>query len=483
MGDAMDHLRRRAEESPEAPAIVGLPEREGEPSPIWSYRELDRRVDIVALALIRGGIGVGDRIGARLPPSPEAVVLFHAVVRSGAVLVPLNPNWTQVEIARGLAATGVPSLIVSGLGELVDWSVPGQPVGSVEGVSLPTIRPDSPATILLTSGSTGEPRPITLTHRNLLASAEGAIRRLGLSAEDRWLTSLSPGHIGGLALIHRAAVIGCGLLTRPRFDPAEVVELIDAGAVTHLSLVPVMLSRLLDLRGDRPPTSSLRCLLLGGDRLPLPLLERALALGYPIALTYGMTEASSQIATAGPEEVRKKPGSVGRALDGVEVKIQDPGADGVGEILARGPTVAEGLPILTEREGDTPSVFRDAEGWLHTGDLGRIDEDGDLGVAGRLTDRIVTAGVTVEPAEIEEVLSRHPKILEVAAVGVPDAEWGERVLLAVVPRDPRSPPDLDELLDFTRERLAPAKRPRELRILESLPRNERGKVVRARLRG
>jgi O-succinylbenzoic acid--CoA ligase len=211
-----------------------------------------------------------------------------------------------------------------------------------------------------------------------------------------------------------------------------------------------------------------------------------------------MTEATSQIATAPPEEVRRNPGSVGRPLDGVEVRVDSPDAEGIGEILARGATVVQGLPLregrgreAQERDGEgasyssdaPPSVFIDSDGWLHTGDLGRMDAEGGLEVVGRLTDRIVTAGVTVEPAEVEEVLSRHPKVLDVVAVGIPDPEWGERIVVGVVPRDTSAPPSLEELLDFARERLAPAKRPRELGLLSDLPRNDRGKVIRSRLTG
>jgi len=489
-------LQQWATETPDAPAVVGLPERDGAPPPVWTYEELDRWVTVVARALIGYGVRPGGRVGVRLPPSPEAIVLFHAVLRAGGVFVPLNASWTESEIARGLAATGIPSLIISTLGEVVEWDGEGPPIEVPDGEPFPAIGPDSPAAILLTSGSTGAPRPITLTHRNLEASARSAIRRLRLEPGDCWLSSLSPGHVGGLALLHRAAVTGCSVLTRPRFDAREAADMLDAGSISHLSLVPVMLDRLLEVREKKSVPQTLRCILLGGDRVPRSLLERALAAGYPIALTYGMTEATSQIATATPEEVRERPESVGRPLDGVEVRIESPDVDGVGEILARGPTVVQGLPVREGRDsagkshegaGATatpdapPSVFIDRDGWLHTGDLGKMDSEGGLEVVGRLTDRIVTAGVTVEPAEIEEVLSRHPQVLQVAALGVPDPEWGERIFVAVVPRDPESPPTLEELLDFARERLAPAKRPRELRILSDLPRNERGKVIRSRL--
>ncbi len=472
----VDPLRRSAERAPDAPAVVGLPGEDGSPPPEWSWAELDAWVDTVARALVLAGVGPGERVAMRLPPCPEAVVLLHAVPRAGATLVPIHAGWTESEFARGLAAAGRPSLIVSTMGEVVEWDGEGPRGGGAGEARLPGLRPDIPLALVLTSGTTGIPTPIPLSHRNLMASARGAIQRLRLRAEDRWLTSLSPAHVGGLALLHRAAVVGCSLLTRPHFHPAEVSDLIDRGAVTHASLVPVMLRRILEYRGGRPPPPSLRCLLLGGAGIPAPLLEEALACGYPIALTYGLTEASSQVATATPEEVRAKPGTAGRPLEGVELRVEE----GTGEILVRGDTVVRALP--TPPDGRPATVRMDADGWLHTGDVGRVDEDGDLWVTGRLSDRIVSGGVTVEPREVEEVLARHPGVLEVAVIPAPDPEWEERVVAVVVPRDPSAPPTLEALLAFARERLAAAKRPRELRIASELPRTATGKVDRRQLR-
>ncbi len=240
----------------------------------------------------------------------------------------------------------------------------------------------------------------------------------------------------------------------------------------------------MEQRAERPSPASLRCLLVGGARLAPQTLERALAAGYPVALTYGLTEATSQVATAAPPHVREKPGTVGRPLSGIEVRIRrlegaseesDPAGrrepaipfEGNGEILVRGPTVA---------------ADPDEDGWLHTGDTGYLDGEGDLWVTGRASERIVTGGITVEPAEVERILAEHPSVRDVAVLGTRDSEWGERIVAAIVPEPGREPPTLAELLEFSRSRLAPAKRPRELRLLTSLPRNASGKVDRAGLR-
>ncbi len=439
----------------------------------------------------------------RLPPCPEAALLVHACRRIGAVLVPLNAAWTDHECEAALAAAGN-ALVVAGSVEdaraleadggsrgVPSESVPadfstGAAVGEPGADDAASHDPESEAVVISTSGSSGRPVPVTLSVGNLEASARAVIARLGLTARDRWLAVLSPAHVSGYALFDRSARVGSTVVTWERFHAPEVADLLESGEVTHASLVPVMLERLLAHREDRRAPPTLACLLVGGAETHAPLLERALSLGYPVALTYGLTEATSQVATATPAEVRRCPGSVGRPLPGVELRI-----DAGGEILVRGPTVARPSPpsrgVSAGREepgsrDEDRSVGVDAAGWLHTGDVGRLDEDGALWVTGRLSDRIVTGGVTVEPVEVESVVLGLPGVREVAAFGLPDPEWGERLAVAVVPEDPASPPSLAALLAFARDRLAPAKRPRELRVVGSLPRNANGKVERGRLR-
>jgi O-succinylbenzoic acid--CoA ligase len=396
------------------------------------------------------------------------VAVCHAAWRVGAPLVPFHSDWTPPEVDAARAAASPIGVEVADASEVGEWML-----GSERGAHRendPARRgdhagragdptPHGIAAIVLTSGSSGAPRPVALTHANLRASADAVAERLELRESDAWLSSLSLAHVGGLALVHRAAAVGCGLVTIPRFRAAEVARLVDEGAVTHLSAVPVTLERLIEARGDLPAPSTLRCVLVGGAAAPLALVDRAVALGYPVALTYGLTEATSQVATATPEQVRAKPGSVGRPLRGLDVVI---GPEG--EILVRGPTVVT------------------TAAWLATGDLGRLDPDGDLWVTGRLSDRIVTGGVTVEPGEVEVALQRHQGVAEVAVVGEPDETWGERLVAVVVPRDPARPPSLDDLVDLTRDSLAPAKRPRGIRIVDALPRTANGKVDRARLK-
>jgi len=472
---------------------------------VWSWGELDARVDAAALRLVEAGVSMGDGVATLLAPGPEAVVLLHAVPRTGAVLVPLHAGWTGAEVEGALRAAGGPRWLLAPGARVAalraalprTGTVAVEEIAPVEGADPLgagaaagyAIRPalgdptlDTPVALLLTSGSTGRPRPVPITLGNLMASATGAAERLRLDAMDRWLAVLSPAHVGGLALLHRAAVVGCAVETRPAFDAGEFLELAGAGRITHASLVPTMLHRLLEAHGDGPAPGALRCVLVGGAHLPGLLLERALAGRWPVALTYGLTEATSQVATAPPIDVRRKPGSVGKPLTGVELRIADRGTDGVGEIMVRGATVAP-LPVCGALEPraavpEVPTVHVDREGWLHTGDMGRLDAEGDLFVVGRISERIITGGVTVEPAEVERVLLAHPGVREAAVVGLPDPEWGETVAAAVTPADPAAPPDVEAVLAFVRERLSAAKRPRRLLVVERLPHSANGKVVR-----
>ncbi|MDH5589803.1 MAG: AMP-binding protein, partial [Gemmatimonadota bacterium] len=309
---------------------------------------------------------------------------------------------------------------------------------------------------------------VVLTPDNLRASAGAAAERLALGPDDRWLASLSVAHVGGLALVTRALLLGSELVAYGSFDPGEASLLVDEGWITHASLVPTQLLRVLDHRDGTPPPPSFRCVLVGGAHAPAALVARALDSGWPVALTYGMTEMSSQVATAPPDLVARKPGSVGAPLDGTEVRV-----DAQGEILARGPTQARGFL------GGGPPLA-DGEGWYHTGDLGAMDAEGHLHVTGRRSIRVVSGGVTVDPAEVEEVIRSHPAVRDVCVVGLPDPEWGERLVAVVVPVEGEF--DEVEVDAFVRERLSPPKRPRSWRPVDDLPLNANGKVDRDRAR-
>ncbi len=447
----------------------------------WSYRELDQRVGAVAERL-RALDVAGQVVALASETTGAGAVAAHAVLRAGAVLAPVNPRLTADELRPALDVL-CPRLVLAApeaWDRVLRADVRPVPLDALEGddSDAPSRRafphagwPTLPArarVILWTSGTGGRPRGVALTEANLAASIQGASARLALDATDRWLASLGLAHVGGLVLVLRAAATGALLVARGRFLADEAAALIEGGAVSHASLVPTMLKQLLDLIGDHP-VPALRCLLVGGAVCPRPLLDAALDARLPLALTYGMTESTSQAATAEPELIRRKPGTVGTPLEGVELKV-----DETGEVYLRGPTVAAGyvgseLPLL------------DAAGWLPTGDLGELDEDGHLWITGRRSDRIVTGGVNVDPIEIEDVLRLHAGVSEAVVVGVPDERWGEVVAAAVV-RSVGAYPDPGELEELTRTRLTTAKVPRRWLFLTELPRNASGKVDRDAVR-
>ncbi|HEX9727042.1 MAG TPA: class I adenylate-forming enzyme family protein [Gemmatimonadales bacterium] len=455
-----DPLSDAVQRDPSATAL----EAEGR---VWSYGELDERVRAFATQLGEAGAQRGDRIAMLLPVGPESVVAAHAAWRSGAVLVPMHDAWPGPEIARCLAALPTNIIVaipgddrIAGTASLLP--AVDRPARALPTVGPRSVSPDDPCTIIWTSGTTGRPRGVELTWGNMWASATAIASRLGLRPTDRWYAALPVAHIGGLALVFRAASVGASVMVEG-FDAGSLARSIDAGRISHASLVPTMLQRLLDARADRPVPDSLRLLLVGGAETPRPLLERAIAGGYPIATTYGLTECTSQVATATPDLVRRKPGTVGPPLDGVEIRIGDDGA-----IAVSGPT------LMRRYVGGT-AIPRD--GWFATADLGRVDADGDLWITGRRDARIITGGVTVDPAEIEQALLRYPGLRDACVVGVEDPEWGESVAAAVV-FQPGITLDTDDVAAHCRTTLAAAKCPRRWVVTDVIPRNANGKVER-----
>jgi len=540
VSETADPLRAAAEAWPDRLALA-----DGRGRRTWA--ELDRDAEELALRLAGAGVAPGDRVACLLPVGREAAIALHAVPRTGASLAPLHPDWTESELddylrrvrprallcrpategraAAALRASGLlvrlgPGTPAGRSGEAADDGGGGTPAaGAAEGAvpaaelpaadDLPGVDPEAEHTVMATSGTSGRPRGVRLSLANHRACQRAAARRLGLEPEDRWLATLSPAHVGGVALVLRAAFTGAALVVRDGFETEPFLEAAEEGRITHASLVPTMLRRLLEARGPERAPEALEGLLVGGDAADPSLVTGALERGWPVCPTYGLTEAASQVATATPEEAREHPTSVGRPLDGVEVRIERE------EILVRGPTVGLGylgserapgavvregrvIPRQGEEEpGATPGGGGEAEGgeplvdgdgWLRTGDAGRLDDGGRLHVTGRLSERIVTGGVTVDPAEVERVLRAHPEVRDACVVGVPDEEWGERVS-AAVERDPSSPeadPDdplgRAELAMWFGDRLAPAKRPRQVRFVEELPRTPEGKPDREALR-
>lgn len=422
----MDHwLTRAAAMHPQRTALQGLP-----------YAALLEAARGAAGALREWGVQPGGRVAIALATGPEFVAALHGCFLAGAVAVPVDLRLSGRERGERLAGARV----------VVEEPLYGSPITDVEPLALELV-----AAIVHTSGTTSAPRPVELTFGNFLAGALGSAVALGLDQDERWLCPMPLVHVGGLSIPIRSAIYGTTAVVAPRFEVKEVLgALMDARQrITLVSLVPTMLARLLDAGLADPPT--LRWALLGGGPIPAPLLDRARAAGVPVAPTYGMTEACSQIAT------------FGWPLPGVELRV-----DGDGELLVRGPTVA-------------PAALA-ADGWLHTGDLGRLDERGRVSIIGRESDTIITGGENVAPAEVEAVLLEHPAIADVGVFARADPEWGEAVCATVVLGDGLAVGE-EELRAFCARRLTAYKVPKVVFFAERLPRTASGKLVRRELKG
>lgn len=429
----------------------------------------------VSEALTAAGVGPGVRVAHGMELTPVAWVAMAAVARVRGSLVLMHPGSTREERARLLEATRPSFALVDSEGDAPQSTrtLTVEGLGAIELQSVPSgSEPTNPeADVLLpTSGSGGAPKVVCHTWDGLRANAAASNQRLALEPDGVWLCTLAWAHVGGLAVPIRVAEAGATLAFGPeRFDAGDVLGAIEQNGVTHVSLVPTMLHRLLEL-GASPP-ATLRIALLGGAATPAALVRRAREAGWPVALTYGMSEMGSQVATALPEEVTTRPRSVGKPLDGVSVEVRNADGEGIGELFVRSPSAFVGYL----GEGDALQ-----DGWFATGDLGQVDDAGEISVVGRSDDRIVSAGVTLSPSEIEGVLAEHPGIGEVVVLGLPDAVYGE-IVTAVVVRRSRGPDD-PPIETWVRSRLSGARVPRRWVYWDELPHTPTGKVDRSAVR-
>jgi o-succinylbenzoate---CoA ligase len=420
----------------------------------WSYARLHAAARYGAGTLAARGAGPGKRVAIALPAGLDFAQALHACLLLGAVAVPVDLRLAAREQER--IVEGAAALVSEPMGEGPDpATLPASPRHDLDAV----------AVVIHTSGTTAAPRPVELTYANLLWSALGSGVALGVDEDERWLCALTLAHVGGLSVLLRSAIYATTAIVHERFEADRVLHELRAGRATVVSLVATTLARLLDAGLERP--AQLRCALTGGGPVPAALLTRAAEAGVPVGLTYGLSQAASQVTTTPVAEIARRVEEKARPTAGPPLFCTRVRIAPDDEILVRGPTVA-------------PSAFA-PDGWLHTGDLGALDARGGLLVSGRKADTIVSGGENIAPAEVEAVLEAHPQVLEAAVLARPDPQWGEAVT-AIVVASAGAVPEPETLRAHCAARLAPFKVPKRFVFAsEPLPRTAWGKLLRREL--
>lgn len=454
-------LDLQARARPDAPAL-----RCGDT--VLDYRGLHLRARHVAGLLSDAGAVPGTTAVATTTDALTLALLHLGGPLAGVALLPLDPALPAEHREALLRQVRAPLVLSPRL--LTDVAVPGPPSDGPP-TSLAPAPGDAPYLVIATSGSSGAPKGVVLSGDAIGAHARAANDRLALGPGDAWLVSLPLVHVGGAAILWRCLRAGATAVLGGPFAVERVAATIRSDGISHLSLVPAMLDRLIDALPAPPQT--LRCLLIGGAPLSAALAERAMRAGWPIRPTWGMSETCSQAATLTDPERHWRPGLVGRPLDGLEVAVQAPDADGIGRLRLRGAMVMTGY---LGPDGAAGHGLAEG-GWFVTGDLGRIGADGTIEVIGRADDMLISGGKTISPVAVEALLEDCPDLGAFAVSGVTDPVWGDRLALAytgqAVP---------EAVLAWCRAQVPSALRPRLVRRLPALPRSALGKISRRRLR-
>jgi fatty-acyl-CoA synthase len=489
----------------------------------WTYRQLDGEVNRVARGLLARGLNAGDRIGIWAPNVVEWVLLQFATAKLGLILVNINPAYRAQELAYALRQSGCRTLVaarrfktsdyVRMLGEVRDGcpeltdviflDEPGQAADwarlLADGAAVPqaqvaarmaSLKPDDPINIQYTSGTTGMPKGATLSHRNILNNAWFSGRAMQFTPRDRMCIPVPFYHCAGMVVGNLLSVVHGATMVIPAasFDPAATLAAIARERCTASMCVPTMhIAMLAHPDFAKTDVSSLRTGTVGGSPCPLEVMKRLVTDFHmpEVTIVYGMTE-TSPVSTQGAidDPIDKRVGSVGRVHPHVEIRIADP---------ATGETVERGVPGEFQTRGysvmlgywNDPQRTREAitpDGWMRTGDLAAMDQEGYVNIVGRIKDMIIRGGENIYPREIEEFLYTHPDIRDVQVIGVPHDALGEEVLACVIMKDGVPPLSLEALQDFCRGRIAHYKIPCHLEIVTEFPMTVTGKVRKVEMR-
>jgi long-chain acyl-CoA synthetase len=460
-----------------------------------NYAVVDQAVARAAGLLRAAGVQPGDRVGIMLPNVPYFPFLFYGAMRLGAVVVTMNPLLKEREVAFYLSDSGAQMLVAwhqfedaarSGAEDANAETIIVQPgsleerLGAAEPVPDTAERDDDgTAVILYTSGTTGTPKGAELTHGNLTAAAEIAVGLVDKGADDVTLGALPLFHVFGLTSGLESSVnVGACLTLLPRFDAGKALEMVERDGVTTFLGVPTMYAAILHHEGGEAfDTSSLDLCVSGGAAMPVEIL-RAFEEKFECKILegYGLSETCG-IASFNRPDRERKAGSIGIPVPGVDMKVVDDDGNEVaqgevGEILIRGPVVMKGYWNRPDATADTLT-----DGWLRTGDMARVDEDGYFFIVDRKKELIIRGGFNIYPRELEEVLYEHPAVREAAVVGLPHDSLGEEVGAAVALK-PGEQVEPDEIRAYMKERVAAYKYPRVVWFVDDLPKGPTGKILK-----
>ncbi|KMY30078.1 O-succinylbenzoic acid--CoA ligase [Lysinibacillus xylanilyticus] len=447
----------------------------------WTFQELNDLSLKRARQLTALDIKQGDRIAIMGPSKPSLVIMMYACMHLQCEMVMLNRRLTQDEIAYQLEDSGALAVLIA------DEDIEKLP-SYTSYYSFSTIEKSTEAaiditkewslnqttSIMYTSGTTGFPKGVCQTVGNHQASATASVLNIGLHAEDIWICAVPLFHISGFSILVRSLLYGNKVHLYDQFDAEAISKNIRDGEVTHMSVVAVTLERILHTleQKNAQASSKFKMMLAGGGPVPVDYLKRAQALNLAVAQTYGMTETSSQTATLANEDAMRKIGSAGKPLFFNQIRIAEPNDNGEGEICIRGPHVTPGYIGRFAQKNAT------IDGWLHTGDIGYIDEEGYLFVIDRRADLIISGGENIYPAEIENVLLTHPAVKEAGVCGIDDEAWGQVPIAFVVLKEEVQ---VEQIQAFCQKKLAKYKIPKEIVVTDELPRNGANKLLRRKL--